>query len=75
MRSGTLYKSWVICGESFQREKDGTWISQYFATQNKDDSREDSFPSQQYQLNNVFPTEDEADEFALFRAKEWIDKK
>ena len=74
MRTGSLYKSWVICGESFQREKDGWWVSQYLATRNKGESQEYNFPSQQYQLNDVFPTEDEADEFALFRAKEWIDK-
>jgi hypothetical protein len=73
MRSATSYKCWVISGESFQREKDGPWVSQYFAVQDQD-GKGYSFPSQQYQLNDVFWTEDEADDFALFRAREWIDK-
>jgi hypothetical protein len=32
------------------------------------------FPSQHYQLNEAFATEDEADDFALRRAMEWIDQ-
>jgi hypothetical protein len=32
------------------------------------------FPSQQYQFNEAFATEDEADNFAVQKAREWIDK-
>jgi hypothetical protein len=37
-------------------------------------SERTGFPSQQYQLNEVFASEEEADDFALRRAREWIDK-
>lgn len=74
MRSGTSYKTWVIFGESFQREEiNGPWVSQYRVTQNPSDNQAYRFPSQQYQLNDIFPTEAEADDFALFKAREWID--
>jgi len=33
------------------------------------------FPSHQYQLNEIFMTEDEADDFAVQKAMEWITKK
>jgi hypothetical protein len=32
------------------------------------------FPSQQYQLNKAFATEDEADNFALQTAMQWVDR-
>ena len=32
------------------------------------------FPSHQYQLNAMFLTEGEADDFAVQQAMEWIDK-
>lgn len=74
MRSASSYKTWIICGESFQREKNGPWVSQYFVTHNESASQGYKFPSQQYQLNDIFRTEVEADDFALFKAREWIDQ-
>jgi hypothetical protein len=74
MKSSISYKNCLIRGESFQREKHGEWIPQYTVTRQKTASNENDFPSQQYQLNEAFSTEDEADDFALQRAMEWIDK-
>jgi len=31
------------------------------------------FPSSQYQFSKAFPTESEADAFAMGRAMEWVD--
>jgi hypothetical protein len=74
MKSSISYKNCLIRGESFQREKHGKWIPQYTLTRQNTGSNENPFPSQQYQLNEAFSTEDEADDFALQRAMEWIDK-
>ena len=74
MKSSISYKTCLIRGESFQREKNGKWIPQYMLTRQNTGSEIKGFPSQQYQLNEAFATEDEADDFALRRAMEWIDK-
>jgi hypothetical protein len=74
MKSSISYKNCLIRGESFQREKHGKWIPQYTLTRQNTGGNENHFPSQQYQLNEAFSTEDEADDFALQRAMEWIDK-
>lgn len=75
MRGSTPYKTWIIFGESFQREKHGPWVSQYRATQASTTTGAYAFPSQQYQLNNIFLSEHEADDFALLKARQWIDKR
>lgn len=74
MRSANPYKSWLLFGESFQRESHGPWTSQYLAAQGDGAARGYGFPSQQYQLSEVFSTEEEADDFALSKAREWIDR-
>ena len=74
MKIGILYKNCVIRGESFQREKNGSWIPQYKLTRQEIGDKENDFPSQQYQFNEGFPTENEADEYAVQKAKEWIDR-
>jgi hypothetical protein len=74
MKSSISYKNCVIRGESFQREKNGNWIPQYTLTRQSTRNSGNHFPSQQYQLNEAFTTEGEADAFALQRAREWIDK-
>ncbi len=73
MRSSISYKDCLIRGESFQREKNGTWIPQYTLTRSETGRKPNDFPSHQYQFNEAFPTESEADEYALQKAKEWID--
>ena len=74
MKSSISYKNCLIRSESFQREKNGKWIPQYALTRQNTGSKGKVFPSQQYQLNEAFPTENEADDFALQKAMEWIDK-
>jgi hypothetical protein len=74
MKSSISYKNCLIRGESFQREKNGKWIPQYNLTLQNTGSERKGFPSQQYQLNKAFVTEDEADDFALQKAMEWIDR-
>jgi hypothetical protein len=74
MKSGISYKNCLIRGESFQRERNGKWIPQYSLTRQNTGNSGNQFPSQQYQLNEAFTTEDEADDYALQRAREWIDK-
>jgi hypothetical protein len=74
MKSTVSYKNYLIRAESFQREKNGKWIPQYNFTHQNVGSQASDFPSQQYQLNEVLPTEDAADDFALQKAMEWIDK-
>jgi hypothetical protein len=74
MRRARLYKNWLICAESFQREKNGPWVSQYLVSRKEGEKDGYPFPSLQYQLNDVFWTEEEADDFAVSKAKEWIDQ-
>lgn len=74
MRNEISYKHHLIRGESFQREKNGKWVAQYLITRQLTGGETKGFPSQQYQLYDVFGTEDEADDFALQRAIEWLDQ-
>ena len=74
MKDGISYKNCLIQGESFQREKNGTWVPQYALTRQEAGTKGNNFPSYQYQFNEAFPTESEADEYALQKAKEWIDR-
>ena len=73
MKNSISYKNCLIQGEAFQREKNGTWVPQYTLTRHETGSKENDFPSHQYKFNEAFPTESEADEFALRRAKDWAD--
>ena len=68
------YKNYSVQGESFQREENGAWIPQY--TVIRQDARAESkdYPSHQYQFNQACDSELEADEFALQKARDWIDK-
>ncbi len=69
------YKNYIIRSESFQREKNGVWIPQYTVTHREAASRKIDFPSHQYQFNQGYTTEHEADEFAVLMAQTWIDKR
>jgi hypothetical protein len=73
MKSSISYKNYLIRGESFQREKNGQWTPKYNFTRQNIGSKGKNFPSQQNQLKEAFRTEDEADDFALKKAMEWID--
>jgi hypothetical protein len=74
MKQVTLYKNFQIHGESFQREKNGAWVPQYTLTRQDTATEKLDFPSHQYQFNHTFPTEFDADEFALHMAQAWVDK-
>jgi hypothetical protein len=74
VKSTVSYKNYLIRAESFQREKNGKWIPQYTFTRQNIGTKGNDFPSQQYQLNATLPTEDAADDFALQKSMEWIDK-
>ena len=75
MKSSMSYKNCLICGESFQREKNGKWVPQYTLTRPKTEStgKGSDFPSHQYQFNEALRTESEADAYALGKAMEWVD--
>jgi hypothetical protein len=74
MKDRISYKDCFIRGESFQREKNGAWIPQYTVMVAESRREPAGFPSHQYQLNEAFPTEVDADEYALRRAREWVDR-
>jgi len=74
MRTDTPYKNYLIRGESFQREKNGSWIPQYTVTRQDAPTKPLDYPSHQYQLQHACGTEREADEFAVRKAQDWIDK-
>jgi len=73
LNKSILYKDYLIHTESFQREKQGAWVPQYTATRQDGAATTVKFPVQQYQFNHCYPTEGEADQFALRSAQQWID--
>ena len=74
MKNDISYKNCLIRGESFQRIRNGTWVPQYTLIRQEVGDKGTGFPSYQYQFNETFPTESEADEYALQRAMEWVDR-
>lgn len=74
MNNDTFYKDYSIRGESFQREEHGTWVPQYTVTRQDATTEKKEYPSHQYQFNQAYDTEGEADEFAVQKARDWIDK-
>jgi len=74
MRRCISYKSYLIRLESFQREEKGEWIPQYYFSRQGIPGMKTDFPSQQYQFNEARRSEAAADDFALGKAMEWIDK-
>jgi hypothetical protein len=75
VKNGVPYKNCLIHTESFQREKNGAWIPQYTLVRPKTEStgKGSDFPSHQYQFNEAFPSETEADAYAFGKAMEWVD--
>lgn len=74
VKKRTVYKNHLIVGESFQRQKKGSWVSQYTLTREASAGNGNDFRSHQYQFNAIFRTQHEADEYALQRAQQWIDR-
>jgi hypothetical protein len=76
MNIGVLYKGYLIRCESFQREQKGSWVPQYTVTRQDGSAQaKTDFPSHQYQFNGAYPTQGEANEFAVRRVQRWIDEK
>jgi hypothetical protein len=75
MTGDIIYKEHLIRGESFQREANGTWVPQYTVIRQNAPATEMDFPSHQYQFNHVYPTQREANEYAVQSAQRWIDRK
>jgi hypothetical protein len=74
MNGDIVYKEHLIRGESFQREENGTWVPQYTVIRRDAATTQTDFPSHQYQFNHVYPTQQEADEYAVQSAQQWIDR-
>jgi hypothetical protein len=74
MENSISYKNWHIRAESFQREKNGTWIAQYTVVRQEGVDKGTGFPSSQYQFSEALPSESEANKYALQKAREWIDR-
>ena len=75
MNDDIIYKDYLIRGESFQREEHGTWVPQYTVTRQDAATEKKEYPSHQYQFNQAYSTEREAHEFAVQKARDWIDTK
>jgi hypothetical protein len=74
MRKRIAYRDHLIFGESFQRMQYGSWVAQYTLVRQATSGKGNDFPSHQHQFNAIFRTKNEADAYALRRAKDRIDK-
>ena len=68
MQSNIPYRNYLIHIESFQLSHSSGWIPRFTLT------RQDEIPSGRDRLDKVFPSKDEADEFALEDAMHCIDQ-
>jgi hypothetical protein len=75
VNSNSVYKNYLIRGESFQREERGPWVPQYTVIRQDAATENREYPSHQYQFNQACRSERDADEFALQKARDWIDLK
>jgi hypothetical protein len=73
MRKRIAYRDHLILGESFRRTEYGSWVARYTLLRRQISGKENDFPSHQFQFNAIFRTKNEADSYALRRAKDWID--
>jgi hypothetical protein len=74
MRKRTPYRDYLIFSESFQRREYGSRVAQYSLVRAAASGNGSDFPSHQYQFNGIFRTRNEANAYALRKAKERIDK-
>jgi hypothetical protein len=74
MTSSISYKNCLIRSESFQLARNGSWVPRYTLTLRDTNNKWNGTPSHHDRLDKVFWTEQEADEFALQEAMEWIDQ-
>ena len=74
MKSSVPYKNFLIRSESFQLAQSNGWIPRYSLMRQDTNSERNRTPSRHDRLDKVFWTENEADEFALQDAMQWIDR-
>jgi len=65
MKRKISYKNCLILSESFQLSQSSSWIPRYRLTRQDKEFHYNSASSHHDRLDLVFPTESEADEFAL----------
>lgn len=75
MNNDIIYRDYLIQCESFQREENGAWVPQYTVTRQDGATEKKEYPAHQYQFNQAYATAREADEFAVQKARDWIDMK
>ena len=73
MNTSLAYKSCFIHIESFQLTYGSGWIPRFKLTRQNTQSGWGDAPSYRDRLDKVFLSKDEADEFALEDAMQWID--
>jgi hypothetical protein len=74
MESSISYKKCLIRGESFQLPQSDSWIPRYTLMREDDVSESAESLMHHDRLDKVFWTKNEADEFALEDAMQWVDK-
>ena len=74
MENVISYKNRLIRRESFQLPQSSSWIPRYTLLREDKDSELSGSVVHHDHLDRVFLTKNEADEFALKEAMQWIDK-
>ena len=74
MKSILSYKNCLVRGESFQLVQSSNWIPRYSLKLQGANNNSKGALSHHDRLDQVFRTENEADEFALQDAMRWIDQ-
>jgi hypothetical protein len=74
MKKRISYRDYLIFRESFQRREYGSWIAQYTLVHQATSGKGTDYPPHQYQFNAFFRTRNEANAYALRKAKDRIDK-
>lgn len=74
MKSSLEYKNCLIHIESFQLTHSSGWIPRYTLTRQESEPEWNGTSSCRDRLDKVFWSKDEADEFALEDALQWIDR-
>ena len=74
MNTRLAYKNRLIDIESFQLTHSSGWIPRFKLTHQEITGDRDRAPWYRDRLDQVFGSKDEADEFALEDAMQWIDR-
>ena len=73
MKKRISYRDHLIFGESFQRMEYGSRVAQYTLVRQSTSTKGNDLSSHQCQFNAIFRTRNEANAYALRKAKERID--